>query len=319
MMPPDAADPADLDGDGIGVGDNCPTVANHDQTDSDGDGVGDACDNCPMVANPPKATLGFDHPIQRDHDGDGRGDECDLCPHIASVTPDADADGDGIGDACDPEPNVKNPPAYFNGFYDPPDATWKVPGGAGNLSDWDVERRDDGTIGWRQKVLDGSNRHQLIRDGEKQEHYIDSVIVVESIAQRDATSDLRGADLTFGFFPVTGANVYFDCGVLHNAQNNQDAIVVESLREDTPQDTNSSMWKQPVIGSRIHVTGTATRTNSTQPRMGESDLVCTAGPGAPVTASKHVNLFPDGQIGLRTFGMTAWFDYVFYVETVPAP
>jgi hypothetical protein len=37
--------PADTDGDGIAdVMDNCPTVANPDQTDSDGDGIGDACE-----------------------------------------------------------------------------------------------------------------------------------------------------------------------------------------------------------------------------------------------------------------------------------
>jgi hypothetical protein len=32
-----------------------------------------------------------------------------------------------------------------------------------------------------------------------------------------------------------------------------------------------------------------------------------------------VTFFPDGQIGLYTYGMTAWFDYVFYVEAAPAP
>lgn len=47
-----AANPADEDNDGKpSPDDNCPGVANADQTDTDGDGRGDACDACPS-ANP---------------------------------------------------------------------------------------------------------------------------------------------------------------------------------------------------------------------------------------------------------------------------
>ena len=42
----------DTDGDGIGDGcDNCPTVANADQTDDDGDHIGNACDPCNNLHN----------------------------------------------------------------------------------------------------------------------------------------------------------------------------------------------------------------------------------------------------------------------------
>ncbi len=41
-------DPLDLDGDGfLNEDDNCPDVANPDQTDFDWDRIGDACDTCP--------------------------------------------------------------------------------------------------------------------------------------------------------------------------------------------------------------------------------------------------------------------------------
>ena len=108
---------ADTDGDGFfDYQDNCPTVANADQTDTDGDGIGDACDDdddgdgvpddedcCPNVANPD----------QEDQDGDGEGDVCDddddgdgvpdaadNCPLIANADQ-TDFDGDGSGDVCD--------------------------------------------------------------------------------------------------------------------------------------------------------------------------------------------------------------------------
>ncbi len=56
-----AYDPTlDWDGDGVGgTTDNCPLVANPDQSDRDHDGVGDACDECPDLVNPCAVVCGL--------------------------------------------------------------------------------------------------------------------------------------------------------------------------------------------------------------------------------------------------------------------
>ncbi len=97
----------DSDSDGVpDICDNCPLVANHDQTDDDKDGAGNSCDPCPsdvdndsdgdgLCADGDACPFDFDN----DLDADGVCGDEDNCPDV--FNPDqADANHDGIGNAC---------------------------------------------------------------------------------------------------------------------------------------------------------------------------------------------------------------------------
>ena len=127
----DGEAPPDSDGDGINDNiDNCPSVANEDQTDNDSDGEGDVCDSDDDNdgANDDEDAFPFDDTESLDTDGDGIGnnedydddadgilDGFDNAPLVVNTIV-VDSDNDGVIDSVDAFPN--DPTKQYSGSGD---------------------------------------------------------------------------------------------------------------------------------------------------------------------------------------------------------
>jgi Thrombospondin type 3 repeat len=79
--------------------DNCPEIANADQTDTDRDGQGNACDgddDNDGLSDDAETQFGL-NPTSADTDGDGRGDRVDACPRTAGTGADGCPQGATLG------------------------------------------------------------------------------------------------------------------------------------------------------------------------------------------------------------------------------
>jgi hypothetical protein len=256
--------------------------------DTDGDGVPDHLDNCVAVQNA----------AQRDHDGDGIGDACDVCPHLADTG--ADGDGDGVGDACDPNPDTPGDRiAFFEGFDEP--ISWHVVIGSDT---WQLH-------GGMLHQPDLGAAHQLVRDDTPDlgELFVDAKLRVNQVSTN--VTSRRSTGLVLGY---RGTEDYLFCGIAAQGQSTQiNAGVVSRDFFGNPQFTYNpaAVGPQPA-GYWVTLQARVRRTQVSTTRLdclGERDV---GGSGA---AAYETTRGASGDVGVRTNGADASFDYVFVVAT----
>jgi hypothetical protein len=260
-------------------------------SDTDGDGFADVADNCASVGNPD----------QRDHDEDGRGDSCDGCPHLADTG--ADIDLDGVGDACDPRPMEPGDRiAFFEGFYSDP--AWK-PVIGGNT--WQLE---PGAL--RQPGLDAA--YQLVRDDNPNLAgvFVDARVRVNAVSPN--LSQRRSTGLVLAY---RDPNHYVFCGLAASAAPEGAEVNAGQVFTDffgTPRfDYVPGVFTDPMSGDWLTMQARTSKTPS-----GDTRIECvTHRADVTGTASFEGNANLEGDVGIRTNGADASFDYVFVVA-IPA-
>lgn len=272
-------EPAGADDDDDGMTPGTP------KADADNDGVADALDNC---AAKPNAD-------QRDHDTDARGDACDVCPHLPETGSDADADG--VGDGCDPHPlDNGDRIALFEGFYDP--ISW--PAVIGGPS-WQVQ---GGLL--RQTQMDGPA--QVVRGANALgEVFIDARLRVNALSPNAQMR--RSTGIIVGF---SDAKHYFFCGLA-----TQGAYVeVQSGAVSTDWLGNAQYNYAPGTFASSMTSDWLTLQATTQQHEDSTQIDCMGRRASTTgTATYYFEGDPSGDIGLRTNGVDASFDYVFVVAT----
>jgi hypothetical protein len=268
---------------GQGAGDDGGTSddATPAELDTDHDGIPDRLDNCPFTFNPD----------QRDHDKDGRGDVCDVCPHLADAG--GDLDGDGVGDACDPHPTQAGDRiVLFEGFYAP--VSWDAVIGSNT---WEVA---DNVL--RQTHTDGA--YQLVHREMIGTLLIDTRVRVN---QPGVTGTRRSTGLVFGY---RSPDDYDFCGLADTTGQTQ--VEAGKVYVTAGFDFMSSPFAGTLAGDSVELQARLTRTTT----PGTTRVDCSARRNNTFgRAIYDASAEPGGDIGVRTNGVGASFDYVFVVET----
>lgn len=260
--------------------------------DTDGDGELDITDNCANVGNVD----------QRDHDDDGRGDACDSCPHLMDSG--VDGDGDGVGNVCDPHPTMPGDRvAFFEGFYAAPSWTNAV-----GDNTWQL---DLGTI--RQPDLE--DPHTLVRDDDPnlKTVFIDMRVRINAVSTNNTSRRSMGIVASY-----RNDEDYLFCGLAAQGQGSEvNAGQVDTDFWGTPEFTyNTSAFQAPMTGDWLSVQARTVKIDSDTTRIECSSH--RSGMPQPSNAVYDADVSIGGDVGIRTNGTDASFDYVFVVES-PTP
>jgi hypothetical protein len=258
--------------------------------DTDADGFPDVTDNCPAVGNAD----------QRDHDTDARGDACDGCPHLIDTG--SDTDSDGVGDACDPRPAEPGDRiAFFEGFY--ADPAWKSVVGANT---WQPET---GTL--RQQATDAA--YQLVRDDTPNlaEVFVDARVRINAVSNNNSMRRSAGVVAAF-----RDSNHYLFCGLAATQQGAEvnAGQVSTDFFGSARYDYAPGVFPAQMSGDWLTM---QVRTSKTD--WGATRIECvTHRAGATGNAAYEGDADIEGDIGIRTNGVDASFDYVFVVALPPS-
>jgi len=261
--------------------------------DTDGDGKTDLTDNCSGVSNPD----------QRDHDDDGRGDACDVCPHLTDTG--KDTDGDGVGDACDPRPTEPGDRiAFFEGFYDSPAWTSVI-----GPNTWQME---SGTL--RQHSLDAA--YQLVRDDNPDlgSVLVDARVKINTISNNGSMRRSTGIVMSY-----RDANHYIFCGLAAATQSPQGAEVNAGQVSTDFWGSAQYNYAPGVFPAQMAGDWLTMQARTTKTDWGTTQIDCvTHRAGATGMATYDGDADIDGDVGIRTNGADASFDYVFVVASPAA-
>lgn len=253
--------------------------------DTDRDGVMDAVDDCPMVVDPE----------QRDHDGDHRGDLCDVCPHM--VDDGLDSDLDGVGDACDPRPNVAGDRiAYFEGFYAQVPWIPVVGGNTWTFANGAASQPNTGDV------------YQLIRDDNPDLGHV-TVEARFKVEQITGTASRTSAGIVTGY---RNPGTFWFCGLASaSSQAEVDAGKMSTSWFGDSFAFNLGSFADPMPGDWATL-----RARTSAATSGGTTIDCSIERnGVTGAATYTTGADASGDVGLRTNGAAASFDYVFVVAS----